>query len=262
MPARTAIVWGACFYGCLAGITAGAAEPAAAFTVEDERQVEAQLMSQRLALDARFAAAGPSLSLHSTRGDVAFFLGDFPAALADYDAMITFQPALRSEHWRRGLALYYVGQFAEGAEQFAACAQMDQSDRENGVWRYFCQRRQYDADRARAELLPYTRADRDPLPDVYALLQGKMPATDLTRRIEERKLAPNDHAAQMFYAELYLGMMDVIENRPTASAHLTRALNNPWPRTAGYGPRYMWHLARVQRRLLGVPEQTSSTTTK
>jgi hypothetical protein len=55
----------------------------------------------------------------------------------------------------------------------------------------------------------------------------------------------------LFYAQLYIGLYEVVENHPEAAIrHLRESTANTWGRQAGYGPHYMWQVGRIQYELL------------
>ena len=65
-------------------------------------------------LTASIAKAPQTVDLYSQRGDVRFFLGEFAPAVADYDQMVALEPELDAGHWRRGIALFYAGDYETG----------------------------------------------------------------------------------------------------------------------------------------------------
>lgn len=227
--------------------------PARGEDAANDRALHEKLQAQVRNLTAEIALHPDDDSLYSRRADAHFFLGQFPEALADYDKLAELDPRIIPSHWRRGLALYYVGRYDDSAQQFEKYFEHDKSDRENGIWRFYAQVQQHGLDRARKELLPYTEPDREPLEDVYRMCAGKLTPDDLLRRVEVAagKVSPEELDKRRFYAELYVGLDYAIRN-DTANAvtHLRKATESPWAQTAGYGPRYMWHVARVQLELL------------
>ena len=192
----------------------------------------------------------------SRRGDAQFFRGRFDDALADYDKMIELQPDLRAEHWRRGIALFYAGRHEQAAKQFEAYHTFDDVDRENGIWRYFSQRKAFGLQKAREGLLKYKKDDREPFPDVYKLFAGELKPDEILKRIAAVNLNRDERDKRLFYAELYIGLNDVVEGRnDSAKLHLREAVKNPWGPRGGYGPAYMWHVGRVQYELLIAPKK-------
>lgn len=213
------------------------------------------LRTQLAAVDARIAQSPDDLDLYSRRGDLHFFLADFKSALADYDRMVALDPQVLALHWRRGLALYYVGQYEESAKQFERYYELDQSDRENGIWRFYAQVKQLGLEEARKQLLPYEKPDRAPLPEIYDLCAGKLTAAEFEQRLAT---PPPDAARQPqrdFYGHLYLGLDYALQNHPLeARKHLEQALASEWAQNSGYGPQYMWQIARLERDRLPPPQ--------
>ena len=52
------------------------------------------------------------------RGMQRFRENDVEGSVADFDAALAARPAMRPYLWQRGLSLYYLGDFAEAAQQF------------------------------------------------------------------------------------------------------------------------------------------------
>jgi lipoprotein NlpI len=192
------------------------------------------------------ASTPDSVSAHSRRGDALFFLAEYKQAVLEYQAMVRLDPKLDASHWRLGIALYFAGQPKGAAEQFDKYQSFDDVDRENGIWRYLCHHRAFGADRAAKELLRYAKDDREPFPIVYRLFDGSITPEEALKRIPET-LPAIERDKQLFYTELYIGMLKTVQG-DTAVAQMTlhSATSRKWPRTAGFGPSYMWHVARLQ----------------
>ncbi len=192
-----------------------------------------------------------SENLYSQRGDMRFFLGQFTESAADYDKMVQLNPGLDAEHWRRGIAWFYAGEFEKAAGQFERYHSFDNVDRENGIWRYLCQRKAVGLEKAREGLLKYEKDDREPFGDVYKLFQGTISADALLEKIRKAEISDAERQKRLFYAELYVGLNEAVENRlEPARKHLRAAAGNSWPLTAGYGPHYMAQVARVHAEQL------------
>lgn len=187
----------------------------------------------------------------STRADAMFFGGRFKASVKDYDRMVELDRRLDASHWRRGIAYFYAGQLEKAAGQFERYHSFDNVDRENGIWRYLCQHRAKGRDYARKGLLKYRKDDREPFPAVYKLFAGKIAPDEILKQIKAAKISPTEREKRIFYAELYIGLNEFVEGRKkSAEQHLSIAVATKWPRTAGFGPNYMWHVGRVQLDLL------------
>ena len=237
-------------WGCLASQTrADDAVPAATTSLQD------QLRQQRDQLDARLKANPDDYAAVSARGDVRFFLGDFTAAMEDYDRMLVLHPEESASHWRRGIALFYASRPVDAAAQFEKYHSFDNVDRENGIWRYFSQVKAIGREKAQAELLRYEKDDRPPFPEVYKLFSGELSADQVMESINAGKRSETEQQSCEFYAHLYIGLNAAINgDAEVAKKHLELAVKNDWPKTAGYGPRYMWHVGRVHLELLNRPK--------
>ena len=211
----------------------------------------ARWQAEQTQLTAAIEKSPQSENLYSQRGDVRFFLGQFTESAADYDKMVQLNPGLDAEHWRRGIAWFYAEEFEKAAGQFERYHSFDNVDRENGIWRYLCQRKAVGLEKARAGLLKYEKDDREPFGDVYKLFQGTIAAEELLEKIRKAGISDAERQKRLFYAELYVGLNEAVESRPeSARKHLRAAADNPWPLDAGYGPHYMSQVARVHAEQL------------
>ena len=192
------------------------------------------------------ASTPDSVSAHSRRGDALFFLAEYKPAVDEYQAMVRLDPKLDASHWRLGIALYFAGQPKEAARQFDKYQSFDDVDRENGIWRFLCHHRAFGAERAAKQLLRYAKDDREPFPVVYRLFDGSLTPEEALKRIPET-LPAIERDKQLFYTELYIGMLKTVQgDTAAAQMNLHHATSRKWPRTAGFGPNYMWHVARLQ----------------
>lgn len=202
-------------------------------------------------LSAQIENAPTNVELYSRRGDANFFRAKFADAVADYEKMVELRPKLDSDHWRKGIAYFYAGRYNDAAKQFERYHQIDQVDRENGIWRYLSQSKALGREKAREGLLKYEKDDREPLPDVYRLFAGEKTANEVLGQIMQEKISPEERSKRLFYAELYVGLNEFVEGRlESAEKHLEEAVKNPWGIKARGGPGYMWHVARVHHDLL------------
>jgi lipoprotein NlpI len=218
--------------------TAWSAEEQAKLQVEQSQRVK----QQTIAIEKTPA----SIDAHSKRGDAYFFLGEFDKSLADYEKMVQLDESMAAGHWRRGIADFYAGKFKAAADQFELYHSFDDVDRENGIWRYLSQFKAHGRDKAREGLLKYKKDDREPFPAVYQLFAGKLTPYEILKQIRKAEIDDDERQKRMFYAELYIGLNYDVEKEPQkALEHLRAATAIIWPRKAGYGPNYMWHVGRV-----------------
>jgi lipoprotein NlpI len=178
-----------------------------------------------------------AVDLYSQRGDLQMFLGDFAQAEADYRAMVRLKPDLDASHWRLGIAMYFAGHPKDAAAQFDKYHSFDNVDRENGIWRYLSHRAAFSREMARKELLRYETDDRPPFREVYQLFQGSMTPEEVLSAVTG-DLSREARESRLFFAA---------ESDPDeALKSLRLAVLNPWPRKAGFGPEYMWHVGRLR----------------
>lgn len=55
-------------------------------------------------------------------------------SIEDFDAALSASPSMRPYLWQRGLSLYYVGQYEEGAKQFRDDVAVNPNDTEESIW--------------------------------------------------------------------------------------------------------------------------------
>lgn len=218
--------------------------PAAIQKIQERETTEAKKRLESIGpLDDKQPQA---IGKYSSRGDAQMFLADFKAAVADYQSMVRLDPDTDTSHWRLGIALFFAGQPKEAAAQFDKYHAFDQIDRENGIWRFLSHYQAYGAEQARKELLKYEKDDRPPFPEVYRLFDGSMTPEQVLKSIPE-DLSETQKNSRLFYSHLYIGMLQVVEGKNAeAKQSLAKAIENPWPQNAGFGPNYMWHVARLQ----------------
>ena len=165
--------------------------------------------------------------------------------------MVELSPEVDGSHWRRGIAYFYAGKYEDAAAQFERYHSFDNVDRENGIWRYLSQVKAVGREKARAGLLKYAKDDREPFPAVYELFAGRITPEAILKGIADAKLADGERESRLFYAHLYIGLNEFIEGREkSAQEYLEKAVRNTWAEKAGYGPHYMWQVARVHEELL------------
>ena len=192
------------------------------------------------------AAAADAVDRYSARGDLQMFLGEFEKAEADYLQMVKLKPELDASHWRLGIAMFFAKHPKQAAEQFDRYNSFDNIDRENGIWRYLSHYRAFGKEEARRQLLKYEKDDRPPFKEVYRLFDGTLTASDVLQAIPT-ELREKSRDSRLFYSHLYIGMNEVVEGRvEDAQASLLAATLSTWPRKAGFGPDYMWHVGRLQ----------------
>jgi lipoprotein NlpI len=235
-----------------------AAEAADAEIQAMNKELTAELEGQLKALPAIVDTDADPVGKYSRRGDLHMFLGKFAEAEADYKKMSELKPDLDASHWRLGIAMYLVGHPEDAAAQFDRYHSFDNVDRENGIWRYLSHRAAFGKEKAREQLLKYEKDDRPPFREVYQLFEGTMTADQVLQSISP-DLPESSRQSRLFYAQLYVGLNEAAEDKPGAALKALReAVKNEWPREAGFGPNYMWHVGRLQYLRIKTPDRERS----
>ncbi len=230
-----------------------AAEATDAEIMAMNKELTASLEGRLDALPAILETDADAVVTFARRGDLHLFLGKFAEAEADYKKMSAVKPEVDQSHWRLGIAMYLAGHPEDAAAQFDKYHSFDNVDRENGIWRYLSHRAAFGKEKAREQLLKYEKDDRPPFREVYQLFEGTMTADQVLQSISP-DLPESSRQSRLFYAQLYVGLNDAVEDRPeSALKSLREAVKNEWPREAGFGPDYMWHVGRLQYLRLKAP---------
>lgn len=216
----------------------------------NERQAMLDRFAGELVELNRAIESKPRLAdLYSRRGDRHLFLGNFAAAVADFEHMITLNPAEDVPHWRLGIAYYFNRQFEKSARQFEKYHHADARDRENGLWKFLADVSIHGLEPARRTMLAYTRFDREPFPDLYELFAGQKTTATFFADLRQRRLT--DEPRVMFFANYYAALNeDLLGHRDQALPLLHAAVASPWGRTAENGPAYMWQVARLHYEII------------
>ncbi|CAE8606856.1 unnamed protein product [Polarella glacialis] len=146
--------------------------------------------------------------------------------------------------WQRGLSLYYVERFADGADQFRKDVEMNPNDTEESIWAMLCEAKTLGFDEARKRILKVGRDRRPYMRTAYALFAGEDEPASLAAL---QKLSESKGTNDEFYSALYLGLFaeakgDVQE----AKRWLTRAATSGYANGSG---DYMAKLAQVHVKL-------------
>lgn len=171
------------------------------------------------------------------RGEEHFRQGRISQAIADFDRQIQLQPQREAEHWQRGIALYYAGDFEAGAQQFKLHQTVNPQDVENAAWHFLCESRcsQATVQDAREGLIQVTRDPRAPMSQIQQLFAGLMTPEEVLQ------IGEKAGGEAKFYADLYAGLYYEALGRDAKSLPLMRnAADNPAARDS-----YMGDVARV-----------------
>ena len=140
--------------------------------------------------------------------------------------------------WQRGIALYLIGDFKGGAEQFEEHQKVNPNDVENAAWHFLCVSKLDSPDEAKKRVLAAPNDRRVPMEEVRRMLITGDTAAVTSRVMETPE---NSEARKMaaFYGDFYLGLYaDALGERDKARSFLKRAAEDA-PRN------YMGDVARV-----------------
>lgn len=193
-------------------------------------------------------------------GTLAFKAGLVNESIRVFDAAGTLGFP-RSMLWQRGISLYYVGRFEEGAMQFRNDIDINPNDTEEAIWTALCEARGganggLEAARAKGFVVPAVGEDpRSTMREVYTLFKGgsgadvaKLALEQLAGQIRRTEASEND-AADGFYAALYLGLFaEACGDAQAAKGWIQLALTSAY---ADGSIDYMVDVARVHAHLRG-----------
>ena len=163
-----------------------------------------------------------------------FVAGKVEESVASFDRVIALAPEARPQLWQRGIALYYLGRYADCKAQFESHQTLNTEDVENAAWHYLCTARADSPATARKKLIAIRGDGRRPMMKVHGLFAGTAQLQDVLRDAGD-----NDATAQ-FFASLYIGLYYEANGDPA------KAL--PWLKKANdtsQGQDYMGAVARI-----------------
>ncbi len=175
-------------------------------------------------------------ALHA-RGEDHFRHARVTESLADFDRQLELQPDRAAEHWQRGIALYYAGEYEKGARQFKLHQTVNPQDVENAAWHFLCLVRAPtgSVEAARRDLIRVTDDRRVPMAQIQQLFAGTMKPEDVLR------IGEKAGGAAKFYAELYVGLYyEALGQDDESLRFLALAAENPAAKNS-----YMGDVARV-----------------
>jgi tetratricopeptide (TPR) repeat protein len=136
------------------------------------------------------------------RGEENFRQARIAESVADFDRELELAPERAPQHWQRGIALYYAGEYEKGAQQFKLHQTFNPEDVENAAWHFLCTVRAPGGSvkAARANLIPVTQDSRIPMAQIQQLFAGDATPDEVLHVGEEAG------GTGQFYAELYVGL--------------------------------------------------------
>lgn len=171
------------------------------------------------------------------RGMLLFRQGDVLGSLVEFDKAIELDPRQKAYLWQRGLSLYYLDRFEEGAEQFRLDVAQNPNDTEESIWCFLCEAQLYGTDEARRRYLEVGRDSRPVMREAYNMFKDGGDPGKLVAAFS------GGQENEYFYASLYAGLYYESQGeQDEAKRHIVAACQSP------YGLRsddYMASLAKV-----------------
>ncbi|KAK7269388.1 hypothetical protein RIF29_22114 [Crotalaria pallida] len=171
------------------------------------------------------------------RGMFLFRQGNVLQSLVEFDKAIQLDPRQKAYLWQRGLSLYYLDRFEEGAEQFRLDVAQNPNDTEESIWCFLCEARLYGVDEARKRYLEVGRDPRPVMREAYNMFKDGGDPEKLVAAFSNSR--ENDY----FYASLYAGLYYESQSETDAAkVHIVSACQS------SYGQRsedYMASLSKV-----------------
>ncbi|XP_057972155.1 uncharacterized protein LOC131160465 isoform X2 [Malania oleifera] len=134
------------------------------------------------------------------RGMLLFRQGDVSGSLADFDRAIELDPRQKSYLWQRGLSLYYLDRFEEGAEQFRLDVAQNPNDTEESIWCFLCEAQLYGVNEARNRFLQIGKDPRPVMQEAYNLFKDGGDPEKFVAAFS------SGQENEYFYASLYAGL--------------------------------------------------------
>ncbi|XP_047976802.1 uncharacterized protein LOC125219008 [Salvia hispanica] len=171
------------------------------------------------------------------RGMLLFRQGDVQGSVVEFDKAIDLDPRQKAYLWQRGLSLYYLDRFEEGAEQFRLDVAQNPNDTEESIWCFLCEAQLYGVDEARKRFLEVGIDPRPVMREAYRMFKDGGDPEKLVAAFSSGR------ESEYFYASLYAGLYYESEKKSDeAKHHLVAACKSC------YGSRsddYMASLAKV-----------------
>ncbi|KAF2950008.1 uncharacterized protein [Oryza sativa Japonica Group] len=183
-------------------------------------------------------AGGAAAASLAVRGGMQLFRqGDVAGSVAEFDRAIELDQRQKKYLWQRGLSLYYLDRFEEGAEQFRLDVAANPNDTEESIWCFLCEAQLYGVDEARKRFLEVGLDSRSVMREAYALFKDGG---------DPEKLASNFSSGsegEIFYSSLYTGLYyESQKDAELAKSHIVAACRSPYGSRSG---DYMASLALV-----------------
>jgi tetratricopeptide (TPR) repeat protein len=187
---------------------------------------------------------GHEAVLATRRGMQLFGQGDVKGSVVEFDKALELDPRQRPYLWQRGLSLYYLNRFEEGAKQFRDDVDVNPNDTEESIWCFLCEAQLHGPEEARKRFLEVGRDSRPVMRAAYELFRDGGDSKELL------SLA-SSNVHDFFYAYLYVALYHESKGETEAAKDaMVAAVSSPYGARSG---DYMATLAKVHCACRGWP---------
>jgi lipoprotein NlpI len=169
-------------------------------------------------------------------GMSAFANNKVEESVAIYDSIIEADPRKKPFLWQRGLSLYYVERYKDGAEQFKTDVAVNPNDTEEQIWHLLCLAKTEGVgslDAARLQKLTVGKDRRPVMRVVQKLFLGE---TGSEKELIALAADTDSKDGEKFYAALYLSLYyESMNDVKSSKDWMTNAVGSEYAR--GYGRR-------------------------
>lgn len=170
-------------------------------------------------------------------GDALLRGGRCDEAVKQFEQAIEMRSELEPYLWQHGIALFFVGRYADAKSLFEKHRIVNPRDVENAAWHFLCVAKANDVTTARQILLPAPGDPRVPMKEILQRLSGG--DFDAIKLAVEKTKGTPAHINASLYGDLYIGLIADAEGTfRLAEKHLTRAARSELT-------HYMADIARV-----------------
>lgn len=157
-------------------------------------------------LDEAVKLDDDSAFLRQERATLRFRAGLLQEAVSDFDKANELSPQLAPQNWQRGIALYYVGRYADGRKQFELHRTVNPEDVENAAWHFLCTARADGLEEAKKTLIGVKADRRVPMAEIQRLFAGEGTVDDVFAAARKEGTEGQPLQEREFYAHLYVGL--------------------------------------------------------
>jgi tetratricopeptide (TPR) repeat protein len=189
------------------------------------------------------------------RGEEHFRQARILQSIADFDRGLELEPGRAPQHWQRGIALYYAGQYENSAEQFKLHQTVNPQDVENAAWHFLCTVRAPggSVEAARKNLIPVTQDSRVPMAQVQRLFAGGTTPGEVLR------VGGEAGGTGQFYAKLYVGLyFEALGEHEESLRLISSAAENPAAKDSYMGDVARVHVALRQSAATSTPRNDTA----